>query len=819
MSSTNEVFRNVHATAQRHLGSLVDALIKTLDQFGAGPGGSRQTFGAEIRKVLLQLATCEEDESPLANVRLEGNVGEKRQALIKEVLLGFGADEHEAERMTRIVLSTDPNILGTVGKSGVRLTRNTRWKNLTFLITQLHGDARRLRDRLKETLEEINRGYRGSPRDPEEGVEQVVELLRRFPDVADIVYQKAGLTGLTSFPPQGGDTYHARLFAREVQEYIDGEWWWDVFKVAGLVVAAIAVTIVTAGTLGPLAATLVGGGIGLVQGGVGVYNASDRLQDTRDAQLYGAASEARVDHAEGELTGAWGLLVVNLATAGAIGRFGGTPAMSALTRMTRVTALSAAGGGLATATNPNVWHAENTGSLILFGTVIGGAAGAGGHVIAGAAGRLVRPLGANIQIGVSKVDGALAKGRTVKVQLGPNDAPVDAKVVSINTRDNTVMLTVEGQNLHVKVGRLAKVDGSMFDEAVQTQGLRPATEADLNPRFTPAYLTRNGQTQSGLVGRAHNGELVFHGADSSGRQPVRVQLSELKVYSEAGHANAAGVPLQDLQGFRPQQNQFQFTPVGGKSGYYAARPYTPDPNRPRLFVVTGAKHDHNGAFNGWQNERLPRFDMRGRGTAPAPDEVALFMAHGAPTGFSGMGTRKAARTMVDAIVSANRSAAGTGQAPIRFCSLSSCSQGTRRFLVMGKTNAQAFQEHVDLRLRELGIDPGGRQGITVLASDRMGSLYGSDAVKVFGKFQTTPFVPAGAQRPLSYGADVGQMSMRVSGFVLAVAGGSGVMVVAIETVRDPEAVMEWITTNTDKVLGVLFETDDAATPIQLSPGN
>lgn len=821
MSSTNEVFRRVHTAARSHLGSLVDALIKMLDQFGAGPRGDRQKFGAEIRKVLLQLATCGEDESPLVNMRLEGNVGEKRQALIKEVLLGFGADERKAERMTRTVLRTDPNILGTVGKSGVRLTRHTRWKNLTFQISQLHADARRLRGRLRETLEEINRGYRGSARDPEEGVEQVVELLQRFPDVADIVYQKAGLTGVASFPPQAqsGANGEARLFAHEVQESIDAEWWWDVFKVAGLVVAAVAVTIVTAGTLGPLAATLVGGGIGLVQGGVGVHNARDRLQDTRDAQLYGAASKARVEHAEGEVTGAWGLLVVNLATAGAIGRFGGTPALSTLTRMTRVTAISAAGGGLATATNPNVWHAENTGSLILFGTIIGGAAGAGGHVVAGAAGRAIRPLGAKVQIGVSKVDGTLAKGKTVKVQLGPNEAPVNAKVVSVNTRDNTVMLTVEGQNVHVKVGRLAKIDGSMYDEAVQLQGLRAAIEGDISPGFTPAYLTRNGQTQSGIVGRAHNGELIFHGANTTGREPVRVQLSELKVYSDAGHAKAAGVPLDDLAGFSPLKNQFEFTPVGGSSGYYAARSNIVNSNRPRLFVVTGKTHDHNGAFEGWQNERLPMFDMRGRGAAPAPDEVALFMGHGAPTGFSGMGTRKAARTTVDAIVNANRATAGTGQAPIRFCSLSSCSQGTRRFLVMGKTNAQAFQDHVDLRLRELGIDPRGGQGITVLASDRMGSLYGSDAVKVFGKFQTTPFVPAGTQRPLSYASDVGQMSVRVSGFVLAVGGGSGVMILAIETVRDPDAVMAWINTNTDKVLGVLVETDDSPAPLPIAPGN
>jgi len=780
-----------------------------LKQFGAAPGGTRQTFGAEIRKVLLQLATCEEDESPLANMRLEGTVGEKRHTLIKEVLVGFGADDHEAERMARTALRTDPNILGTVGKSGLSLRRNQHWKTLTWQISQLHGDARRLHERLQETLREIKRPYRGTPKDPEEGVEQVVELLRRFPDVADAIYEKAGLAGLTSFPPQLQTPAgrESQMFASEVEEYIDGEWWWDVFKVAGLVVAAVAVTIVTAGTLGPLAATLVGGSIGLAQGGVGVYTATGRLQNTRDAELYGAASEARVDQAEGELAGAWGMLVVNLATAGAIGRFGGTQAMSTLVRASRVTTISAAGGGVATATNPNVWRAENTGSLILFGTVIAGAAGASGLAVAGAAGRLVRPLGARVQIGVSKVDGELKAGRTVKVQLGADDAPVNARVVSTNARDNTVMLTVEGKNLHVRVGRLAKIDGSLFDDAAQAKGLRQATEADMNPGLTPAHLSRNGQHQPGMVSRDPGGELLFHGT-TNGSQPQKVQLADLRVYDPAGHAKAVGVPLKDLGGFAPLQKQFDFTPVAGRSGYYAARSTTPNTSRPRLFVVTGKKHDHNGAFDGWQYEALPKFNMRGRGSAPAPDEVALFMAHGAPTGFSGIGTRRAARTMVDAIINTNRASSGTGRAPIRFCSLSSCSQGTRRFLVMGKTNAQAFQEHVDLRLRELGINPQGPQGVTVLASDRMGSLYGADAVKVFGKFQTTKFVPAGQQRPLSYGADVGQMGMRVGGFVLAVGGAQGVVILSIEAIRDPEGAMEWINANKDKVLGVLLETGD-----------
>jgi hypothetical protein len=821
---TNVVFQRVYTKAQSHFGALIEALVKTLEHFGCGAASSRNRFESELRKVLLKIATAEEDEAPLSNVKITGSLTDKRRALIKEVLLGFGADEGDAEQMTRTILRADPNLIAELPTSGqLRIRRNPPWKQLTHQIRRLFSEAEDLHERLAETLTEIRRGYRGSTRDPEEGVEQVVELLERFPDVADPIYQAAGLTGLTNFPPErkGPMNSDAHVFKAEVQEYLDSEWWWNAFKIAGLVVAAIAVTVITAGTLGPLAATLTGAGIGLVQGGVHVYGASERLQELEDAHLYGAASDGRVQHARGEVKGAWGMLVVNVVTAGALGKFGGGPALSNLMRGARVTAISAAGGGIGVATNPNVWEAENTASLILFGTLIGGGAGAGGHALASGASKLVPALGARIQVGVTRSQGALQKGNTVTVQLKPNAKPVSAKVVSVNTRDNTVMLKVDGQNLHVRVGTLAKVNPNMYDAQFRKAGFRTPKATDFGSDPAEAVLVQQGNPTPGTVSRNTAGDLVF--TDAVSKQTSTVRLGQLKVYDAKLHAQAAGVKLKDLNGFRDGFGEvdrwFDLRPVAGNSGYFAATPRQQFGNR--LSIVAGARRDHNGAFKGWAHERLPGFDMRGRGPAPAPDEVALFMAHGAPTGFSGIGTRKAARTVVDAIVTANRQASlsGAGKAPIRFCSLSSCSQGTRRFLVLGKTNAEAFQDAVDTRLLELGINPRGPQGITVLAADRMGSIYGADQVKVFGKFQTTKFVPAGTQRPLSYGADVAQAGVKVVGFVAASGGAGGLMVVTMKAIQDPEAAMQWIQQNKDKILGWIFESEDKGPtqPLQLNP--
>lgn len=791
---------------------MVEDLVKSLKGFGCASKAERMVFATKLRKVLLRLATCEGEASPMRELQVPGSLRDKREILIREVALGFGADNDEARAFTRLVLASNSKTIGEFTRAGgFRVKRNRLWCMLTARITWLHLDAIALYGRLQGLLEELRKPYRGTASDPDAGVEQVVELLQRFPDLADTIYRKAGFNNVTAFPPRtsGLASTAEEMFAEAVEAHLDDEWWSSTFKLAGLVVASIAITVVTAGALGPLAATLVGSGIGLTQGVIEVTDAHGKLQATRDAHTFGAATDESVKHALGEVQGAWGMLLVNTATGGLIGRFGGGPAVSNAMKMLRISVISGVGNGLATATNPNVWRAQNTAGLILFATVIGGASGVGGHLVAVGTTRLIPTLGAKIQIGVSKLNGHLEKGKTVKVQLRPGESTVEAKVVAVNKADSTVMLEVKGQNLHVRVGKVAKIQGSVFHDEALLKALRPMKDEDFKPRYTEVYRPRGGkEPELGIACRNPDGSISFVGDDSI---PIKVKLSDLRVFEKAALVPPKTMPKKDFDHFRSSSQNYRIAPLANRKGYYTAFNHNRCYGQPKLTIVPGHKMDHNGAFKSWSWEGLPEFRMKVLGKksvlpSPTADEVALFSAHGCSFGFTGMSTRKAARSVVDAIVDANTRFNKTS---IRFCAISSCGQGNRRFILLGKTNAESFQQHVDMRLLELGINPKGAKGITVLASDRMGSLSGADRITTFfRKKQRTTFVPAGTQRPLSYGRDVANLGaevfmggVTVMGIVLASATGGLVVVAA----NDPEEFVAIVEKLKEHIVGVIFD--------------
>lgn len=797
MVDTNAVFKQAHRACQKLLRELIGHLMDALNDFGCAYLSDREVFATKLRKVMLALVSCDADEAPLSTFRLSGTTREKREALIEEVLMGFGATDSQADKLTRVVLDTNTDVLARVTVEGGIQVRRPRFDALTLRIASLHRTALELHGRLKEILEKVDEPYRGTAADPDAGVTQVYDLLKRFPDVSDAIYQKLGYTKITSFPPEPiGVAFGAeRIFMDELKAHADSEWWWEAFEIAGIVVASIAITVITAGTLGPLAATLVGSAIGLSQGIAQVVSADHKLQQTKDAHRFGAATDASVQHAEGELQGAWGMLIVNTATGGMIGRFGGGSTVTNAMKMLRISGISGVGNALATATNPNVWRAENTASLILFATVVGGASGAGGHMVAQGLARVFPALGGKVQIGVSKLNGHLRKGNKVTVQLRADEAPVSAKVVAVNKADGTVTLGVEGQNLRVRVGKIVKVQGSVFHD--DHDALLPLTEKDVHDWARPAYRLRKGRKpELGSVYRK-DGKILFAG-DAPHPQPIRVE--ELRILNTAKFGRMKSMPKKDVELLQYSAPRHQIAKIPNRKHYYTAINHRRCYGQPKLTIIPGARRDKNGAFRQWSFEGLPKFDlrnMRGKGLPnPDPDNVALFMAHGSPYDFKGMSTNKAARTMVDAIVDTNTRT--TTSNPIRYCALSSCMQGNRRFIFMGKTNAEAFQKHVDVRLIELGINPKGPRGITVLASDRMGSLIGADTVPTLGvpKAKTT-FVPAGSQKPLAHPRDVVYLGVsatkeigremfkqiKVVGIVLVAAATGALMVVAV---KDPE---------------------------------
>ncbi|MBL4685488.1 MAG: hypothetical protein JKY37_12915, partial [Nannocystaceae bacterium] len=656
VESKNRRFRRLYGQAQSLLGAVIEASLKTLEHFGCGER-DQDKFESQLRRTLITLLNCGENQFPLSQLQIEGGVQDKRKVLVQEVIGAFGGDAQDSKRITTLVLTADPHIVAVGVFSHQPMIRmDHKWSEINRRLRGMFQEACTLHRRLGEMLREVQVAYRGTASDPEPGVEQTIALLGKFPDVAEPIYEAAGITGLASYPPVRNEhplNEVGRLFQSDVEREIAEDRRWSFFKIAGLIVAGIAITVLTAATLGAGAAVLVGVGIGLEHGTVNVASASINLQHTRDAAAIGLASEGRVDHALGEVQGAYALLVVDVCTGGLLARFGGSQSISGLMRMTRITTISAAAGGLGMAVSPNTWRSENAGALILFGTVVGAAGGAGGHLLGAGAGRLFRPRGTKLQIGVTRAQGVLEKGRTVKVTVKSGDMPVSAKVVAVNKTDSTVTLQIEGTNTVVKVGKIAQVSGEIFSKHQQLKGLRPAKATDVGPAPAQAYLTRGQIPVEGDVWMVPGNKLMFQ--PRAGGAAVPVTIAEVSVVEARLQARAAGIKLKDLQSLQPHSSRFELFQTPGTRGLFTAI----DRRSGRLRIIPGASQDHNGAFGGWSMEPLPRFNMRGRGGMPAPNEVAMFMTHGSPWGFGGASTKRAARAMADAIVTANRAAGPT----------------------------------------------------------------------------------------------------------------------------------------------------------------
>jgi hypothetical protein len=395
--------------------------------------------------------------------------------------------------------------------------------------------------------------------------------------------------------------------------------------------------------------------------------------------------------------------------------------------------------------------------------------------------------------------------------VSDGDVPVPAKVLEVNLTDDTIMLEIEGSKTLIKIGKVGKLTGEVFSRENQLKGLRPVTDADLEGvTMREAYFVKDNVPQHGDIVPGKNGEVLFVPRGPDNAFPAK--LHEVRLIDSKLHAEAAGVRVQDLEALQVHRSGHQFHPTPRSDGGY----FTTFGRNGRLRIIPGRSRDGSGAFEGWADEPLPGLiNMRGRGPVPTPDEIAVFMGHGSARGFQSFRTQHAARTMADAIVRANRV---PGRPQIKATLLSSCQQGCKRWLLVGKTNAQEFQEHLNMRLRELGIDPNGPKGITVLAMERPGSLYGADTTRAFGRFQQAEFVPAATQGRPSY--PISNLAAQwpealVLAEVVMVVGGS-VAAIRVAEQRDPGVVMRILAEHSDNVLGYVFEArQPPSTTLQL----
>lgn len=434
------------------------------------------SFRREVEAVVERLLFAAMDEAPYNEMTIEG-VTDVRAAMLLEFFVGLGVDEGTAKRYTDSLMESRAQF----DDAGQRLPFDPAWRNMTHWRYHLNrwnpvifASARSTYGRIQTIYRDASETYQGRLGAPDRGIDQIVDLLRRFPEIVPRVYDVVGYNNIEGFPPTRDGVRstvfgisNESQFEQDVYEHLDAEWWTGIFATAGLVVVGVAVTVLSAGTLGPAAAAVIGAGIGTAQGGMLVLRKSSAVAEGRVAVEMGLMNEAQLDRLEGELDGAWAGLLIDAATGGILGRFGGT---SILQATLRGSAINATGGGLAAAADPNVWESEDRVALIMLGVVIGGVAGAAGSAAgSGASELLQRSL--KVQLLVGREGGPIRPGRVVRLSVGRRSEPVDATVLSINSYARTVRVNVRGRDYDVRVERTVDI---------RNHGRRPPRDSDPN---------------------------------------------------------------------------------------------------------------------------------------------------------------------------------------------------------------------------------------------------------------------------------------------------------------------------------------------------
>lgn len=432
--------RRVYEELSRRVLELAEPLKQALEAAGIRPGSSAIDFRQALIPVVGHIMTTSFDQPPLIGLAMRGVANPRREMMI-ELIRGFGATPREAERDAVAFVGNDANHWNY--ELGRRATRWWHHAQRTYL-----------------NLVHIERDMRESYRLGSDGIEQTVAGLQRFPDLANPIYDAVGFRDVRNFPPewtgppaQANLAMPQQMFISAVNEELDDQWWENVFALAGLAVLGIALTVITAGTLGPVAAGVLGAGMGTVHGGVMVYDASQAVSEGRVAVQIGAMSPETLARLEGELQGAWGALAVDMLTGGLIGRYGGSTVVS---QFVRGTLISGAGGGLSTAVQPNVWDDPNVVGLIFQGAVIGLIAGVAGEGLGLAGGRLVR-IGQQVQLAIRREGGELRVGRSVRVGTSRDGEPIDGVVTAIDQQAGTVRVRIAEGEITIRVERTTAV--------------------------------------------------------------------------------------------------------------------------------------------------------------------------------------------------------------------------------------------------------------------------------------------------------------------------------------------------------------------------
>lgn len=432
----DDVFRRVYKQGQELLGVLIGGLDRVLAIMGAtNDDVGRRKFGSDFRELLVRTY-----HGQLA-VRVSGAV-DVREAVVVAAVLGVGGDQflgrqiHEqASRMTATQIRST-NTVPVFPEVP-----------LNSWIDTLHARAVAMRGRLAALRSEINKPY-----DHDIGLDQACTLLSLFPDVAQPIYIGAGLQGLSSFPPQRVSALNAdaERFSRVATTWFEQQARREQIVMGGIIVTAIALGIVSGGTMTPLMALIVSGGFGLGVNAANIYSTQREVRFQMDARAFHAGSDERVAYAEGEADAAIWSFVIELSMLGVLGKVGGAGKASVLRQALVVTAISGVGGALTMATNPNVWKSPNVVALIVQGTLIGGALGAGGFAVGNAVNR-------SASVALFREHAPLEGGKKVMVELPGRASPLEGTVIKLGRDD--LWVRVGGEVKMIKVERVSTLEG------------------------------------------------------------------------------------------------------------------------------------------------------------------------------------------------------------------------------------------------------------------------------------------------------------------------------------------------------------------------
>lgn len=455
-----ELYRSIYDRASVRVADRYRAALRTFTANGVGAQPDRATFDRSLDTLVSNLRAQSFNPPTVTEGRRQVPRGEMELRLVLQL---YGATDEEARdgaqalwegrnTATELLTWTDP-----YGNSGAT-THDYNVRDRLFM------GAQSTYRRFNERLTDVTRPYAGTTSNVGAGREQVFELFREFPDLADEFYRQQGFTSLTGFPPQSrpgtSPTSAAeRSFLAAATAWQDHEERMGYLKMGGVIAVGILVTVGTGGLAGPEAAAVAGVIFAAGVSAPEVINSVEALGRAQDARRVGAASDRTVRFRENEVTGAVAGLYINVLTAGLTAGTAGNVtragARALLREAVRDTLIGAGSGALATALNPNVWDSDHTAGLILKGAIVGGAGGAVGW----AGGRGVQAVGRRIAIAFPRpVDGAtLRVGNHVDVAIEGNAQPERWRVARMNQESGMMTLEREGRQIEVSIREVQRL--------------------------------------------------------------------------------------------------------------------------------------------------------------------------------------------------------------------------------------------------------------------------------------------------------------------------------------------------------------------------